>query len=120
MEKVDANSCIYFFLKPDVTEVFHIDHLHPKSQFLKKKLHEFEWLNNKQELLAFYDNEMHWNTIPNLHLLNDSQNISKKDRPLKEWIDDSNVNLSAESLLVKGIDLDFKAFLIFSENVEKC
>lgn len=55
----------------------------------------------------------HWNTIANLHLLNDSQNLSKSDRPLKEWLEDSSVHLTAANLLVEGVDLGFEAFGIF-------
>lgn len=98
------------FPEMNATEVFHIDHLHPRSKFDKKKLKKLSFLAGDEEKLAFYADPQHWNTIANLHLLNDSQNMSKKDRPLKDWLDDPNVYLSAESLLVKGVDLGLEAF----------
>ncbi len=53
--------------------------------------------------------------MANLHLLNDSQNLSKNDRPLSEWLNDPNVNLRAQDLLVEGIGLGFEAFREFYE-----
>jgi len=48
--------------------------------------------------------------MANLHLINDSQNLSKNDRPLSQWLNDPNVNLRAQDLLVEGIGLEFDAF----------
>lgn len=98
------------FPEMNVTEVFHIDHLHPQSQFVKKRLKRHDYLIADPEKMAFYENPLHWNTIANLHLLNHSQNTIKSDRPLKDWLDDSYVNITEEGLLVKGVDLSFEAF----------
>lgn len=98
------------FPEMNATEIFHIDHLHPHSQFERNKLKKLTYLAADQEKMAFYQDPSHWNTMANLHLLNDSQNMSKKDKSLKEWLDDPNVHLTAESLLVQGISLDFDAF----------
>jgi hypothetical protein len=94
----------------NATEVFHIDHLHPRSHFAKKHLTILDYLASDSEKLAFYANPGHWNTIANLHLLNDSQNMSKSDRSLNEWLADPSIHLSEKSLLVGGIDLGFEAF----------
>lgn len=101
------------FPEMNATEVFHIDHLHPRSQFEKAKLRKLDYLARDNKKMDFYADPMHWNTIANLHLLNDSQNMSKKDRPLKEWLSDPNVHITHESLLVKDIDLGFEAFYDF-------
>ncbi|CAM4049521.1 DUF262 domain-containing protein [Aeromonas bestiarum] len=98
------------FPEMNATEVFHIDHLHPRSHFEMKYLKKMDFLVDDHDKMAFYANSRHWNTIANLHLLNDSQNIGKSDRPLKDWLEDSSVNLTAASLLVEGIDLGFEAF----------
>jgi hypothetical protein len=98
------------FPEMNATEVFHIDHLHPRSHFDKKKLDKVDFLLSDRDKMAFYTDSSHWNTIANLHLLNDSQNLSKSDRPLKEWLEDSSVHLTAASLLVDRIDLGFEAF----------
>ena len=104
------------FPEMNVTEVFHIDHLHPKNAFTKKALKQQEFLQDNPELLAFYSNSQHWNSITNLHLLNDSQNISKSDRPLQEWMEDKTVHLTPQALLVEDINLDFSAFQSFYEH----
>ncbi len=107
------------FPEMNVTEVFHIDHLHPKSHFYEEKLKKIERLANDEEQLGFYSDPLHWNTIPNLHLLNDSQNRVKSDRSLRDWINDPNVYLSAESLLVSEADLSFNAFPEFFKERHK-
>ena len=64
------------------TEVFHIDHLHPRSAFEEKALKSNNFLQSDEALLGFFSDAGHWNSMANLHLLNDSQNLSKNDRPL--------------------------------------
>ncbi len=102
------------FPEMDVTQVFDIDHLHPKSHFDKEKLKKIEYLVTDESRFDFYRDPSHWNTIPNLHLLNDSQNREKSDRSLRDWID-ANVHVHAENLLVSEADLDFEAFPEFFE-----
>jgi hypothetical protein len=103
------------FPEMNVTEIFHIDHLHPRSAFDKKRLAQHTFLQDNDDLLAFYSDQTNWNSIPNLHLLNDSQNISKKDRPLKEWIEDVNIHLSTKDLLAEDVSLEFSQFKTFYE-----
>ncbi len=52
--------------------------------FTKKNIAKLENLTDKQK--AFYINASHWNSIANLHLLNDSLNLSKRDKLLDDWI----------------------------------
>lgn len=103
------------FPEMNPTEIFHIDHLHPQSTFERKELKEHPMIGANPELLEFFCDPVHWNSIPNLHLLNDSQNMSKKDRPLKDWVADRNVHVTAASLLVEGVDLEFAEFKTFFE-----
>lgn len=103
------------FPEMNATEIFHIDHLHPKSKFEKKYLKKLPFIHNDKGLHTFYSEPTHWNSIPNLHLLNDSQNFSKKDRHLKDWIENKNVQLSAKDLLVDGVSLEFIDFKSFYE-----
>ena len=103
------------FPEMNVTEVFHIDHLHPKSAFGAKRLKQHAFLEKDEELLAFYKNPQHWNSITNLHLLNDSQNIAKSDRPLTVWLNDNAIHLNEQDLLVEGVSLDFAEFKTFYE-----
>jgi len=101
------------FPEMNPAEVLHIDHLHPKSSFEEKKLKQFDFLENNPELLAFFSDPKHWNSAANLHLLNDSQNRSKNNRSLEEWLEDPAVNLSPKELLVGEISLDLKSFSEF-------
>jgi len=103
------------FPEMNPTEVFHIDHLHPKSAFEKKKLKKDDRLVQDDQLMNFYLAERHWNSVANLHLLNDSQNISKNDQPLADWFDRPDIHLSAETLLASGADLSFESFPEFYE-----
>ncbi|BCB72008.1 hypothetical protein HMEPL2_23590 [Vreelandella aquamarina] len=101
------------FPEMNVSEVFHIDHLHPRAAFDKKLLNKASFLQDDEHLMAFYRNPVHWNAIPNLHLLNHSQNLAKKDRPLKEWLSDQNVHLTPSDLLIENVDLEFISFKAF-------
>ena len=101
------------FPEMNVSEVFHIDHLHPRASFDKKLLNKAGFLQDDEQLMAFYRNPVHWNAIPNLHLLNHSQNLAKKDRPLKEWLSDQNVHLTPGDLLIENVDLEFTSFKAF-------
>ncbi|MGI9256107.1 MAG: hypothetical protein ACR2PY_04140, partial [Salinispira sp.] len=44
-----------------------------------------------------------------------SQNRSKSDKPLDEWLNDQHVNLRAQDLFVEENDLEFEAFRQFYE-----
>lgn len=101
------------FPEMNVSEVFHIDHLHPRASFDKKLLNKASFLQDDEHLMAFYRNAVHWNAIPNLHLLNHSQNLAKKDRPLKEWLSGQNVHLTPGDLLIENVDLEFTSFKAF-------
>ncbi|WP_225806245.1 DUF262 domain-containing protein [Cronobacter sakazakii] len=101
------------FPEMNPTEVFHIDHLHPRNHFSKKYLERLDYVANSPENLSFYENPEHWDTIPNLHLLNHSQNISKQDTSLKQWLSQSSNNYSPSMLLVSDENIEFSRFLDF-------
>ena len=98
------------FPEMNPTEVFHIDHLHPRNHFSKKYLERLDYVANSPENLSFYENPEHWDTIPNLHLLNHSQNISKQDTSLKQWLSHSSNNYSPSMLLVSDENIEFSRF----------
>jgi len=105
------------FPEMKVNEIYHIDHLHPQSAFKKTALKDHEFINNDEELKGFYQDPLHWNSIANLHLLNDSQNISKSDKPLKQWVAEDGNDFKAGNFLVgDAVSLDFSDFPIFFEN----
>lgn len=104
------------FPEMNPTETFHIDHLHPKSEFEKKALGAHDFLNNNDELMKFYLDAKHWNSISNLHLLNDSQNMSKGAKALSDWIGLSGVTVTKQSLLLSNdANLEFEQFKAFYE-----
>ncbi|NLW30566.1 MAG: DUF262 domain-containing protein [Fibrobacter sp.] len=103
-------------LNPDLNEshIYQIDHLHPKSAFSKDELIKCDFLKNHEDLLHFYLNPENWNSIPNLHLLNSSQNSSKNDRSLAEWLNGSNNTFQKKDLFIGDeISLEFKEFKSF-------
>ncbi|EPD3276414.1 DUF262 domain-containing protein [Cronobacter sakazakii] len=98
------------FPEMNPTEVFHIDHLHPRNHFSKKYLERLDYVANSPENLSFYENPEHWDTIPNLHLLNHSQNISKQDTSLKQWLSHASNNYTPSMLLVSDENIEFSRF----------
>lgn len=102
------------FPEMNPTETFHIDHLHAKAGFEKKALLKHEFLKQNEDLMSFYSDPEHWNSIANLHLLNHSQNQSKSDKPLSGWIDSEGIALTSESLLIdQDVSLEFDQFQNF-------
>jgi uncharacterized protein with ParB-like and HNH nuclease domain len=101
---------------PEVNEnqILHIDHLHPKSAFTGENLKKLEFLQSSPDLMGFYRNPAHWNAIPNLHLLNSSQNCSKNDMDLQSWLSDSSNGFRREDLLLDpSVSLEFSQFQAF-------
>ncbi len=91
------------------TEIFHIDHLHPQKLFTKKNITKVEDFTDEQKV--FYMNANHWNSISNLHLLNDSLNLSKSDQSLEDWIKNNNSGFTNKDLLIDdSISLSFTRF----------
>lgn len=91
-----------------------IDHLHPKSAFTKTALSKHSFLMDDPEKFAFYSNPLNWNSLANLHLLNASQNRSKSDRPLHDWLADKQCGIKpADLLLTDGSSLLFEDFQAF-------
>ena len=104
------------FPEMNVNFNFDIDHLHPKDAFRIENLKKCEFLVEKGELMNFYRNPENWDTVPNLHLLNDAMNRSKQERPLKDWVDDPMTGFTREGLLIPpDVDLSFEKFPEFLE-----
>lgn len=103
-------------LFPELNEnlQFDIDHLHPQSAFSKAELFKHGFLKSDSELMVFYQNPVNWNSIANLHLLNASQNRSKKDMPLIEWLAEKGCGIKRADLLLDESDsLQFQDFQAF-------
>lgn len=97
----------------DFRNIFHIDHIYPKSFFTNSKLRK---LGVSEELLGEFKERV--NRIANLQLLEAIPNIEKSDRPFNEWLDQTfSSNQEKESYLTKHhITLDATGdFLKFIE-----
>ena len=61
--------------------VFHEDHIYPQSEFQTRKLRKRGYDDKKiQRYISYY------NTILNLQLITDSENLSKSSTPFEGWI----------------------------------
>lgn len=104
------------FPKMNNIHTFHIDHLHPQKAFKKRELDKHDFLERNPELSLVYSNKKNWNSILNLHLLDDNQNLSKKAKPLKDWMSEENTKfVKADLLLPIGASLEFEDFKQFCE-----
>jgi uncharacterized protein with ParB-like and HNH nuclease domain len=104
----------------DLHNLFHVDHIFPKSEFTANKLGRRGIDTEKQS--SFLDN---FNYIGNLQLLEGLDNTSKNDKDFKKWFEE---NLSTEEmrqdyrqkhLIPNNIDLSFENFPDFLDGREK-
>ncbi|MCT8338565.1 DUF262 domain-containing protein [Flavobacteriaceae bacterium TK19130] len=97
---------------------FHQDHIHPSSQFTETKMKKAEVAEDKfKEYLELRD------TLPNLQLLEGTENIKKSKTPFATWIDskdDSDIPIVADkkgylarNFIDEKTNLEFKNFLSF-------
>lgn len=63
---------------------FHKDHLHPEHFFKGDKYLISESVS--LEKYSFYKDNLNWNSILNLQLLDANENMSKQDKSLKDWV----------------------------------
>lgn len=48
-------------------------------------------------------------------MLNDSQNLSKLDAPLLNWVNDKNTHVTSADILAEAVSLEFDVFKTFYE-----
>jgi uncharacterized protein with ParB-like and HNH nuclease domain len=106
-----ALALIYSHL--NFNQEFHKDHLHPENYFRKHKKTDYE---NESDY-EFYNNSQNWNSILNLQLLNSSLNESKKDTPLKTWVNINCIDITNQ--LIPDVCLDIHNFREFIEKRKK-
>lgn len=103
----------------DLRNNFHVDHIHPKSGFTKKKLQK---RGISEESIEFYLEN--YNYIGNLQLLESIPNIEKSNMDFDKWITDT---ISKEAMddykskhyIPKNIDLSITNFEQFLDEREK-
>ena len=108
--------CVLTLLYPGLNNNFkyHQDHIHPKSFFTKKKMRKSSF---SDEQIDAYIAEV--NKLPNLQLLQETENIQKRDKPFKEWLEsiyqtetDRNSYLMQHHITASE-PLDFTEFIDF-------
>lgn len=117
-QKDDPNCySILALLQPDVDiqQILHADHLHPAADFGKDRLDKREFLTGNPELRAFYEDRENWNGVSNLWLLTESENTSKQDKPLKDWLEPRLGKTALDPLIPAGTSLDFADYKDFIE-----
>jgi hypothetical protein len=90
-------------------KVFHEDHIFPESEFNLRILHKKAYDKEKVERYRSL-----FNTVLNLELLTDSENLSKNATPFKKWIDNRDNGFKSRHLIpeMKSYDLDaFEEFI---------
>lgn len=89
---------------------FHEDHIFPKSEFTISRLRARGYGEEKiQSYLS------HYNTLCNLELLTDSENLSKNATPFEEWIKTQDVSFQKRHLIPEMTTYGFDAFDEFYE-----
>ena len=91
------------------TVIYHKDHLHPASKFLKLTENDFGGNENKYK---FYTNPENWNSILNLQLLSSATNESKNDEDLASWVEAKNIDLASQ-MIPTDVSLKFDDFEVF-------
>ncbi|MDN5746235.1 MAG: hypothetical protein L0H31_14110, partial [Nocardioidaceae bacterium] len=117
-QKEDPNCySILALLQPDVDiqQILHADHLHPAADFGKDRLDKRDFLTGSPELRAFYEDRENWNGVSNLWLLTESENTSKQDKALKDWMEPRLGKTTLDPLIPPDTSLDFKDYKDFIE-----
>lgn len=90
---------------------YHQDHIHPKSAFHKASLRKGGFSEEDIE----YFKEC-FNTLPNLQLMQETENIQKSDKPFKTWLKEQYPSKSDRNAYLQqhyisaDVSLDLKGF----------
>lgn len=88
---------------------FHMDHMHPDSSFTRENLAKTK-MSDEDLKFAMERNDY----LPNLQLLTDAGNESKKNKPLEGWLSgEKNADYYRTTNLIPGVDLSLKSFRDF-------
>jgi hypothetical protein len=90
--------------------VFHEDHIFPKSEFQLRALKNQGYDDPKIQIYM-----SKFNTLSNLQLLTESENLSKNAKPFDEWIKTRDVTFRKRHLIPDLPDLGFNSFEEFSK-----
>lgn len=96
---------------------YHLDHIHPQSMFTDAKLKR-----EKIEIELFEEFQWRYNLLPNLQLLQETENIEKNKKPLTDWLNKNYSDKSSRSRYLEshffpeGVSLEFVDFIEFYES----
>lgn len=90
--------------------VFHEDHIFPQSEFKTSKLRKRGF--NKHKIETYMAEH---NTLQNLQLLTDSENLSKSATPFDKWLKTRDPDFRSRHLIPDLSDYGFDFFNKFSE-----
>lgn len=89
-------------------KAYHEDHIYPKTEFEKAKIKKRGYTDDKM------DQYWKWyNTILNLELLTDSENLSKSSAPFDDWICNRDKSFKKRHSIPVMEDYSFDNFLEF-------
>ena len=100
----------------DYRNLFHQDHIHPKSSLTPKRLQTLGIEPDEAEWIA-----EHRDDIPNLQMLEGVPNVEKSDKPFAEWLEMVNPTAEAKAAyrdrqyIPDGISVDGREFRAFYE-----
>jgi uncharacterized protein with ParB-like and HNH nuclease domain len=96
---------------------FHQDHMHPDSKFKENNLKQLNLSNEEiEQWISLKD------TLPNLRILEGSENESKNNDYLLDWLIDENIDIplfKQNNYIDQKISLEFKDFIQFYNNRKK-
>lgn len=100
----------------DYKNNFHIDHIYPRAKFNEKYL--------KKQGINIAD-LWYWDCLPNLQLLDGSQNLEKTDKEFKDWLEEQDFSKEErkdyfkKNYIPENIELTFKNYNEFFEKREE-
>lgn len=92
------------------------DHMHPRAVFEDPS--RLSALNLSTEQAEFFTNSQNYNSVLNLQLLESSENASKNDVSLADWVQSRGLK-NYELLVEPDVSLDIKDFEAFIESRKK-
>jgi len=85
--------------------IFHEDHIFPQTEFQKRNLKKRGFSDQRIDLYL-----AKFNTLVNLQLLTDSENLSKNATPFEEWIKTRDANFRQRHLIPQLTSYDLDSF----------
>jgi len=90
--------------------VFHEDHIFPQSEFQLRKLRKRGYAEEKVQAYV-----TRFNTLCNLQLLTDSENMSKSATPFEDWVGTRDADFCARHLIPDIQTCGFDDFIDFTD-----